>query len=659
MISDKFRNIGEYGAAGMYEEPHRSLFYRKALGIRRFYENCELGVYNGEFLYPSGVVATKMDIFPAYLSGMTIRYDAVSKKDKDLAETFFSEFFKYRSSVPEEHTVAGNMYTHSMPNYERILKEGLLSYIQRIEKIEDDDMREGLLHIIEGIKNYIKRSVKYLQEVRADEKLINALKKVPLYPAENIYEAIVSWNFIFYLDNCDNLGCIAAGLSPYYKGEDVTEILKNLYDNVDVNGGYSMALGVDYTSLTIQCLEASKGKRRPMIELLVNDNTPDEIWRKAFEVVRTNNGQPAFYNENAIMKGLKAKFPVINDEDLKKFCGGGCTEAMLAGLSNVGSLDAGINLLLILENVIYKKLGSSKTFNDFYNHYITEVRAVVERVTTEISNSQRERAKYNPLPMRTLLVDDCIDNGIEFNNGGARYKWSIISFAGMINVIDSMLVIRDFVFEENLFDKPEFIELLKSNNKEFLAQVRNHNVSFGNDNTDANNFANRISTEIFSMLDDKKPHIGEGFLPASIQFNSQTSAGEKIGATPDGRKKGAPLCDSLAAVFGKDTEGPTALLKSVTSLDLKRALGIPVLNFNINPDFDDATLKALILGYMKLGGIQMQITCTSAQTLMEAYENPDLHKNLVVRVGGYSEYFQKLSDDLKKMVINRTIQKMV
>jgi formate C-acetyltransferase len=396
-----------------------------------------------------------------------------------------------------------------------------------------------------------------------------------------------------------------------------------------------------------------------MIELFVNDDTPDDIWRKAFEVIRTNNGQPAFYNENAIMKGLKAKFPVIRDEDLKKFCGGGCTEAMLAGLSNVGSLDAGINLLLILEIVLYEKLESSKTFNDFYNYYITEVRAVVESVTTEISNSQRERAKYNPLPLRTLLVDDCIDNGIEFNNGGARYKWSIINFAGMINVIDAMLVIRDFIFEEKLYNAEEFVELLQTNNKELLEQARNHKISFGNDNRDANIFTNKLSSDIFSMLDDKKPHIGEGFLPASIQFMSQVSAGIIIGATPDGREKGAPLCDSLGAIFGKDTEGPTALLKSVTSLDLKRALGIPVLNFNIKPDFDDATLKALISGYMKLGGIQMQITCTSAQTLMEAYENPDLHKNLVVRVGGYSEYFQKLSDDLKKMVINRTIQKMV
>jgi len=358
------------------------------------------------------------------------------------------------------------------------------------------------------------------------------------------------------------------------------------------------------------------------------------------------------------MTGLKNKFPFIRNDDLKKFCGGGCTESMFAGLSNVGSIDAGINLLLILENVIYEKLTNSKNFEDFYRYYISEVASVVKTVTTEISNSQRERAKYNPLPMRTLLIDDCIDKGMEYNNGGARYKWSIINFAGIINVIDAMLVIRDFIFEEKLYAKEEFIELLKTNNKEFLNQARKHKISFGNDNEDDNNFANTFSFDLFSMLDGKKPYIGEGFLPASIQFMSQAMAGEKIGATPDGREKGAPLCDSLGAIFGKDTEGPTALLKSVTSMDLKSALGIPVLNFNINPEFDNATLKALILGYMKLGGIQIQITCTSLKTLMEAYENPDMHQNLVVRVGGYSEYFQNLSDELKKMVINRTIQKM-
>ncbi len=641
-------------AAALCEEPDRSLFYRKALSLRKFYENCEIPAYNGEALFPSGKVAS-----PDYLSGLVVSLRHVSAENKDLADQIKNDFYRYQSSVPAEHTVAGNMYTHSMPNYERILKEGFLSYIPRIEKIQDIDLRDGLIHLLKGIQNYLERSIVYLASVGADDKLIRALKQVPMKPARNIYEAVVAWNFVLYLDQCDNLGCVASALLPYYKGEDITELIKNLYDNLDANNGYSMALGTDYSPLTLQCLEASKGKRRPMIELFVDENTPKEIWDKAFEVIRTANGQPAFYNPSVLLGGLQNKFKNIKDEDVKKFCGGGCTEAMLAGLSNVGSLDAGINLLLILEGCIHTELENAASFEDFYKRYITAVKETVNIVTAEISNSQRERAQYNPLPMRTLLIDDCIDNGLDYNNGGARYKWSIVSFAGMINVIDSLLVMRDLVFKNGTYTAKEFIGRLAENDKEFLAQLRNHGVRFGDDDPDANSFSKKISTDIFSMLDGKKPFFGEGFLPASIQFMSQVKAGEKIGATPDGREAGAPLCDSLAAIFGKDTKGPTALLNSVTSLDLKQALGVPVLNFNLNPDFKNEILRALILGYMKQGGVQMQITCISKEMLEEAYRDPELHKNLVVRVGGYSEYFYRLSDELKRMVINRTIQSEV
>lgn len=658
MIAEMFLTMGEFGAAGMYEEPDRTLFYRKSLGIRRFYEKCELPVYNGEKLYPSGVMHTSMAVKPHYMNGMTIDYNAIKQKNGELANQLLRDFGRYQSAVPKEHTVAGDMYTHSMPNYERILKEGFFAALSRIEKIQDTDIKEGLKHVITGIQNYLARSIRYLESVQADEKLIDALKKVPMHPAENIYEALVGWNFILYLDQCDNLGCVATGLLPYYKGENVTDILRNLFDNLDVNNGYSMALGTDYNPLTYQCLEAAKGKRRPMIELFVNEHTPEEVWNKAFESIRSSNGQPAFYNP-ALLNDLQARFPAITAADIRKFCGGGCTESMLAGLSNVGSLDAGINLLLILEKNIRTDLASAKSFTAFYETYISSVGQVVRTVTEAIRRSQKERAVYNPLPMRTLLIDNCIDKGLDYNNGGAKYQWSIINFAGMINVIDSMLVIRDFIFRDRLYQADDFVQMLAENNSDFLQKARTHPVCFGNDNEEVNRFAKKISTDIYALLDNEKPYFGEGFLPSSIQFQSQVGAGKNIGATPDGRASGTPLCDSLGAIFGKDTKGPTALLKSVTSLDLKRALGVPVLNFNINPTFRNDILKALILGYMELGGVQIQITCISREILESAYRNPELHKNLVVRVGGYSEYFYRLSDELKRMVIARTIQSEV
>ena len=654
MIMKKLYDMGEYSAAGLYENTDRSLFYRKSIGLKRYFENCPIPQYNGELLYPSG-----KNFSPDYQNGLAFSVDNIAKKDGELAQIIRNDFFKYHSTVPREHEVAGNMWTHSMPNYERILKEGFASYKLRIEKIEDKEIREGLLNLIEGINCYLVRCVNYLESVNAKPELIEALKKVPMKPCENIYEAVVCWNFILYLDNCDNLGCVDSGLMPYYNGEDITELLENLYDNLDAKEGYSMALHTDYNPLTLQCLEAAKGKRRPMIELFVDENTPDEIWKKAFEVVRTQGGQPAFYNPHVLLDGLKNRFKNIREEDIKKFCGGGCTEAMIAGFSNVGSLDAGINLLLILENSIKNILPLCNDFEEFYGKYINAVKEVVNEVTDEIGNSRRQRAEYNPVPMRTLLIDDCIDSGVEYNHGGARYNWSIVNFAGMINIIDSLLVIRDFIFRDKSYTSEEFIKLLSDNDEEFLNKCKKYKTCFGIDDKEVNAFSNRISSEIFSTLDGKEVPFGEGFLPASIQFKSQVGAGLKIGATPDGRKAGSPLCDSLGAIFGKDVKGATALLKSVTSLELNKALGVPVLNLNINPDFKDEVLKGLILGYMKLGGIQLQITCISRETLEKALENPDDYRNLVVRVGGFSEYYSRLSYEMKVMILNRTIQSEV
>ena len=126
MIREDFLKLGEYAAAGLYEEPERGLFYRKALGLRRFYENCELAIYGGEHLYPSGVIEQKMNITPNYLTGLQFASSEFNEQSPHLALKLKEEFCAYRSTVPAEHTVAGNMFTHSMPHYERILKEGFL-----------------------------------------------------------------------------------------------------------------------------------------------------------------------------------------------------------------------------------------------------------------------------------------------------------------------------------------------------------------------------------------------------------------------------------------------------------------------------------------------------------------------------------------------------
>lgn len=655
-IHGAFRDLGEYMAAGMYEDPDRSVFYRLSKGLRRYWEECALPAYEGKLLYPSGALDKSAAVIPCFMAGVQMSGD-FAQAHPDLARQFRADFKKYESYVPYVHTVGTDMALHSLPYYERVLREGILSYIPRIEKIEDKEMREGLLEIVAGIQKYHARALTYLQSVGADADLLEAFAQVPLYPARNVYEAILSWNFVMYLDGCDDLGCVASGIQPYHKGENVVPLLENLYDNLDINNGYSMALHCEDTDLTLQCLEASKGRRRPQVELLVDENTPDEIWHKAFESMRTGNGQPAYYNKKVLYEGLSARVPSIRPEDLKLYCGVGCTESSLSGLSNVGSGDTGINLLWILSNYIAAHLSDEGDFEDFYAGYIAEVRKETDHVLEAISKSQLSRAQHAPLPMRALLVDDCIDKGLDFNNGGPRYCWSLVYFAAISNVLDSLLVIRDLVFREQKYTKKQFAQQLFQENEAFLQECRNHPVHHGIDDPDANAFASRLTTDLYSYLDGKKPAIGEAFIPAAIMFRSMAIHGKNVPATPDGRHAGDPLADSLGAVIGKDTKGPTALLNSVTSMNLARALGIPVLNFRIDPTISDANMKALVMGYMASGGIQMQVTCIDPALLQEAYEHPELHRNLVVRVGGYSDYFYNLSDELKRMVIARNVHK--
>ena len=167
--------------------------------------------------------------------------------------------------------------------------------------------------------------------------------------------------------------------------------------------------------------------------------------------------------------------------------------------------------------------------------------------------------------------------------------------------------------------------------------------------------AQRISHDICMLLEGKKDAYAMGYLPASIQFTTYADAGAKVGPTPDGRKDRAPLCDSLGAILGHDSEGTTALIKSVTKLELYKMLGIPVFNLNIHQNFSDATLKALFKAYIALGGVQMQVTVTTKEDIKKALENPEAHKNLIVRIGGFAEYFYRLSPALQEAVAERIL----
>lgn len=648
----KLNDAGEYFAAGLFEKPDAAAFVRYSRAYRRYFETRKLNEYSGESLYPCGSKYTGLLCFPDYSFTLGVQWEAFEKKCPFAYKEIEQEFFKFESSVPVGHRVGGNMYTHSYPNFARVIKEGFDSYEKRIEKIADPDIREGLLDVMAGIRAYHGKVLKMLSAKAPDSDLYKALLKVPFSPAETLYEGLVCLNFVYYLDHCDNIGRLDADLIHLYKGEDVTEILRQFFKNVDANSGWSGSLGPDYNPLTLQCIKSVKGLRRPSLELRVTPDMSDELWEAAIDSICAGGGSPSLYNEAGYQSSLKKLFPEIPEADLKCFGGGGCTETMLAGISNVGSLDAGINLALVFEEYMRKNLGNAKSFEAFYQGFIAESGKLTEEVLEGISKSQKSRAEHRPQPVRTLLIDDCIDRGKDYNAGGARYYWSVVNIAGIVNVLDSLSVIKKLVFEDKVMSGSEMLGRLDAGDR--LLQFKNvprHGVN--NEESDA--LAARFSADICAPFKDKTPYLGGKFLPSSIQFLTYIQSGSVVGATPDGRLAGEPLADCIGAVHNNDTKGATALLGSAASLCQSEFAGTPVLNITLDAEKSHSSLRPLVLGYFEKGGMQLQVTCLKVDELMDAVEHPEKYPNLIVRLGGYSEYFDRLSKPLRESVAKRTV----
>ena len=647
-----FYDIGEPMAAGLFEDEKASDFERFSRALRRFWEYTVPAEYDGGPLYPCGVrITNAMGAFSHHSISLICDYNYVSSKSAEAGEILKTYPTPFIGEYVEGH--GGGGYTHSIPHYERVLKEGFDGYAERIKKMKDASLRNGLLDLLEGVKAYHKRILDTVIEKKGEERLIEALKQVPFKPARNYYEAIVCWNFIFYIDVCDNPGLLDRGLYPYYKGEDMTDVLRAFFTNVEINDGWTAALGPDYNPVTVQCLKAIKGIRKPNLELRVTDAVTDEMWELATESLVTGCGQPAFYNEAGIQKMLTAVMPDESKDDIFRFCGGGCTETMFAGISNIGSLDGGVNIAYVLAEYMRAEGEGKTSFKEFYEGYLEKAREASETVMKTIDDYRRYRAKTYPHPMRTLLIDDCIEKEVEYNAGGARINGSVFNIAGMINCIDSLLAVKKLVFEDKYCTLKEMNALLDAGDAAFYAKLKGC-PHFGQPDDEINDFAHEFSDKILSVFYGRRLFANGYFLPASIQFNTYVFTGSVVKATPDGRKAFEPLCDCIAPLNSRQTGGPSAVMESASHICQQKFTGIPVLNLRLSKKTKPETVKALVKGYFELGGLQVQISCMSQEELKDALVRPECHEDLVVRIGGYSEYFNRLSSrELKEDVIKR------
>ena len=659
-MTDLYKSLvekGEYYAAELVINTDRTPLYRYSCAVAAFLKNAELTPYDGGQLYPCGPCMANYHknhhicVRPEFSYTCWADMNGLRQKSSEAADLLTEEFSKV-APINTPHTVGGAGYTHSFINYRRILADGLDGYRARVEKLPDSDFRYAMLVLLDGIEVYRQRCVAMLKESSAPERLINALEYVPNKSPRDIFEALAAWNFMYYVDGCDDIGGLDRGLLPYWKGEDVRELIREIYRHIDINNGWSLPLGPEYNGLTVQCIDATHSIRRPNVQLLVTEDMPDEVWNAAYASIGTSCGQPSLYNWDAYKREMNARLPIVTEEDIGFMAFGGCTETMIEGLSNVGSDDAGINTALVFDSFMRENLGAIDNFDEFMEKYTLEAEKAVDETCEILENHRKTRAKYRPQPIRTLFVDDCIDKMTDFNAGGARYNWSVMNVAGLINVIDSMAAIKTLVYDEKKYSAEEFLEKLDSRDPVFLADCKRC-PKHGNDHEEANEIAERLSARIYSRFETHTCTPGGRYFPVSNQFATYESAGWGIRATPDGRGDNEPLCDSCGAIRGHDMNGPTALLSSTAALRLDLVLGTPITNIRISKANLPVLLRPLVEGFFKKGGMQLQVTCASREELLDALVHPEKHENLVVRIGGYSEYFNRLSHVLKQTVIDR------
>ena len=398
---------------------------------------------------------------------------------------------------------------------------------------------------------------------------------------------------------------------------------------------------------------------------------------EALKVLAHGSGRPVMYNDDLYVQTLHGMDLGLTLEDAREIGFGGCTETMIAGLSNVGSLEGEINVAKALELAIHDGLdpvaavqagphtGTFERFTDFAGFQDAVKRQIQYMTDSFVSRSNdalRRRFHHgDPKLYRTFFTRDCVRKRKSFEAGGARYNWSVVSYQGVANLIDSLAAVRRCVFEERSIGAAELVAALRADfdGFEVLRQKLAAAPKFGNDLDEVDAPGREIMAFAWRELYSHQAPRGGRYLPSCILFATYAGAGQTVGALPDGRKAGTVLTDSIGPAQGRDTRGPTAMLNSVAKLPLSLAAGTPVLNIRFQKPILESrrglqAVAALIRSFFAKGGMQIQISVVSKEEMIEAQREPEKHSDLIVRIGGYSEYFTRLNRALQDSVIART-----
>lgn len=412
---------------------------------------------------------------------------------------------------------------------------------------------------------------------------------------------------------------------------------------------------------------------QPSSMVQVSKKNPDRFVKRALGVVKTGFGQPSIFNTDAIIQELINQGKHI--VDARNGGASGCVETGAFG-TEAYMLTGYFNLPKILELTLNngfdprtkKQLGPKtgeaaefQSFEDLLEAWKAQLNYFADLKIKGNNIIESVWSQYMPAPFLSIFIDDCISNGMDYNAGGARYNTSYVQGVGLGSITDSLSAIKHHVFENGKLKMADFLALLKSDfeeAEEFRSFLLNETPKYGNDDDRADDIMKMVFESFHGAIDGRKSPRGAHYRINLLPTTSHVYFGSVIGALPDGRKAGKPLSEGISPFQGADRNGPTSVIKSASKIDHLRTGGT-LLNQKFTPAFleDEVGIeqvKNLVRTYFKMDGHHIQFNVVTAETLRKAKEDPEAHRDLIVRVAGYSDYFIELTDELQDEIIRRT-----
>jgi trans-4-hydroxy-L-proline dehydratase len=405
----------------------------------------------------------------------------------------------------------------------------------------------------------------------------------------------------------------------------------------------------------------------------ISKKGPDRLIHKALDIIRTGFGQPSCFNTDAIIQELLRQGK--NLVDARNGGASGCVEAGAFG-TEAYWLTGYFNLPKVLEltlnngfdNRTGKQVGMRtgyasdfRSFAELMNAFRLQVRYFTDIKIRGNNVIEKTFSSFLPVPFLSLLVEDCIANGRDYNSGGARYNTSYIQGVGLGSIADMLTSIRYNIYDNKNFTWDELIKALETDFKGF-EQVQYDLIyntpKFGNDDDYADQNAVSVFEIYYDAINGRPTSRGGIHRINMLPTTCHVYFGSVMGATPDGRNAYKPLSEGISPSQGADKNGPTSVINSVSKIDHLRTGGT-LLNQKFSPQFfeDENSydcITALIRSYFCKDGHHIQFNVVNAETLRDAQKHPELYGDLIVRVAGYSDYFNDLGEDLQNEIINRT-----